>query len=64
MLGVTPDNEKKNDSYENYLSSKDTSILREAKDKFLETNKMYLEYKSFYDDKIDLTNPDKEVILK
>ena len=64
LLWVTEANKDKNNSFEDYLSAKNSSYLTKAKTKFLEANKMYLDYKSFYDNKIDWKNPDKETILK
>jgi hypothetical protein len=53
LLGITTENKNKNDAFESYLSAKNTSYLRDVEVKFLETNKMYLEYKSFYENEIE-----------
>ena len=63
LLWMTSENRDKNDSYENFLSAKDSSYLKDAELKFNEANKLYLEYKSFYDEQIDWKSPDKETIL-
>lgn len=63
LIWVTEENRDKNDSFQDYLSAKDSKYLSESKTKFLEVNKIYLEYKDFYDNKIDWKNPDKETIL-
>lgn len=64
LLGVTVENKDKNDSFEDYLSAKDARYLNEAKSQFIDLNKKYLEYKSFYDLNIEWKNPDREIILK
>jgi len=64
LLWVTQKNKDKNNAYEQYLSAEDTRFLKESEVKFSETYKVYLEYKEFYETKIDWKNPNKEVILK
>ena len=64
LLWITEANKKKNDIFEDYLSAKNTIYLKEAENKFLEVNKLYLEYKLFYDNEIDWKKPSKETVLK
>lgn len=63
LLWITTENKDKNDKIEDYLSAKNISYLQEAKVKFIDANKIYLEYKSFYDINIDWKKPSKETIL-
>ncbi len=64
LLWVTDENEDKNDSFQDYLWVKDLKNLREAKEMFLEVNKLYLEYKYFYNTEIEDKNPSEKLILK
>lgn len=64
VIWVTEANKHKNDTFEAYLSAKNSSYLRDTKTKFIEANKIFKDYKIFYDNEIDWKNPNKETILK
>ncbi len=62
LLWITDENEDKNDSFEDYLSAKNTKYLKEAEKEFLEVNKLFIEYKKIYEEKIEDKTPDNETI--
>lgn len=64
LLWITNSNKDKNDIYEIYLSAKNSSILNETELQFIETNKVYLKYKEFYNLNIENKNPSNEVLLE
>jgi len=64
LLWVTEKNQNKNNTFEIYLSAKNTNYLTEAKNLFVKVNKKYLSYKDFYNKEIDWKKPSKEAILK
>jgi len=63
LLWVTEENKHKNDVFETYLAAKNTWLYNESKQKFREVNKIYLDYKKFYDSEIDWKNPSNETIF-
>jgi len=63
LLGITPENKEKNNSFDEYLSVKNISYLKEATDKFKQVNKDYLEYKNYYDNIVQWKIPTKEEII-
>jgi len=64
ILWVTEANKNKNNDYEIYLSARNSSIYNRSKIQFLETNKLYLDYKKLYNDEIENKNPSDEILLK
>ncbi|NVP17578.1 efflux RND transporter periplasmic adaptor subunit [Candidatus Gracilibacteria bacterium] len=64
ILGVTEANKNKNNDYEIYLSARNSSIYNRSKIQFLETNKLYLDYKKLYNTEIENKNPSEEILLK
>jgi len=63
LLWVTDKNKNLNNSFKTYLSAKNTSFLKQAETKFIKANKLYLDYKKYYDENIDWKKPNKEIIL-
>lgn len=64
ILWVTEANKNKNNDYEIYLSARNSSIYNRSKIQFLETNKLYLDYKKLYNTEIENKNPSEEILLK
>lgn len=64
ILWVTPDNETKNDEYEDFLSAKDSQYLKQAEELFQETNILYQEYKSFYEEYVENKEITDEKIIE
>lgn len=62
LLWITEQNKDKNDSFQDYLSARDTIHLRDSKKEFLEVNELFTEYKKVYEEKIENKNPDNETI--
>lgn len=62
LIWITEANKNKNDSYENYLSAKNSSHLTDSKEEFIEANKLFKEYKSLFEEKIENKTPDNETI--
>lgn len=63
ILWITEKNKDKNDNFENYLSAKNSLYLKQAIEKFTNTNNKYLIYKKFYDNNIEWIEPDIDNIL-
>lgn len=63
LLWVTEENKHKNDSFETYLSAKNTWLYNKSKQKFRKVNLVYLDYKKYYDENIDWKNPSNDVIF-
>lgn len=67
LLWITDENDNKNDSFENYLWAKNTSLKTTSENNFLKVYPKYQEYKLDYENKIlnwTITNEEIEVILK
>lgn len=64
ILWVTEANKNKNNDYEIYLSARNSSIYNRSKIQFLETNKLYLDYKKLYNTEIENKNPSEEILIK
>lgn len=62
LLWITEENEDKNDSFQDYLSAKNTRYLKDAENEFEEVNKLFIEYKTLYEENIENKNPDNETI--
>lgn len=62
LIWSTNENKHKNDRIENYFWKKNTSVLNELKEKFITVNKLYLEYKALYEEKLEDNSPDNDTI--
>lgn len=62
LLWITEANKDKNNSFEIYLSAKDSSHLSDSKSEFIEANKLFTEYKKLYEEEIENKTPDNETI--
>lgn len=63
LLWVTPENDDKNDSFEDYLWAKKITVYNKAKNYFTEVNLEYFLYKSFYENNIENSSPSKKQII-
>jgi len=64
FLWITPENEDKNDAFEDYIGVKNTKILKDTEEKFIETKKAYDDYKNFYEEKIENnSNPAEQDLI-
>ncbi len=64
LLWITKENKDKNNSIEDYLWTKDRWQINETKNKFKEVNKLFLEYKALYEEKIENKSPTREEIIE
>lgn len=64
ILWVTEANKNKNNDFEIYLSARNSSIYNQSKIQFLETNKLYLNYKELYNKEIENSTPSNELLIK
>ncbi|MDD2871070.1 MAG: efflux RND transporter periplasmic adaptor subunit [Candidatus Gracilibacteria bacterium] len=62
ILGVTEKNKDKNNSYQDYLGAKNSQTLNQSKENFRQANNLFLEYKTFYETKIENKSPTDEDI--
>jgi len=60
--------DQNNDEYYNkikfYLWAKNTNQLRQTRDLYRKINPLYIEYKKYYEEKIENKNPDEEILLE
>ncbi len=64
LLWITDENKEKNNSFDDYLWVKNTSLLPKAVENFKKVNTKYKEYKKYYDEKIEWQTPDKQTIIE
>lgn len=64
LLWITPENKDKNDSFDDYLSAKNSKYLSESSELFSKTNASYLEYKIFYESYVENKDINNEKILE
>lgn len=62
ILWVTEKNKDKNNSYQDYLWAKNSETLNQSKENFRQANNLFLEYKTFYETKIENKSPTDEDI--
>jgi len=63
-LWITPENEDKNDAFEEFIWVKNKAVLKETEDSFIKTKEKVDEYKKYYEDKIENKNPSEEELRK
>jgi len=63
-LWITPENEHKNDAFEDYIWVKNKKILKETEKSFIKTKEKVDEYKKYFEDKIENKNPSEEELKK
>ncbi len=64
FLWVTPENEHKNDNFEDYIWVKDSQQLTNTKNTFRETKKSFDEYKAYYKKYIENKNPSETQLIE
>jgi len=64
LLWITQKNKKLNDSFEDYLWTKDSIQLKETEKLFKETLENFLAYEKYYLEKIENKNPNKQELIE
>jgi multidrug resistance efflux pump len=63
-LWVTPENENKNDAYEDYIWVKNKELLRETITSFIKTKETYDNYKKYFEEYIENKNPNEKQLIE
>jgi multidrug resistance efflux pump len=63
-LWVTPENENKNDAYEDYIWVKNKGLLRETITSFIKTKETYDNYKKYFEEYIENKNPNEKQLIE
>jgi len=63
-LGITPENKRFNDKFEDYIWWKDSVQLKETESLFKKTKPVFDEFEEYYNEKIDNKTPSEEEIIE
>ncbi len=63
FLGITKNNKKYNDKFEDYLGTKNSKHLKKTEELFLSTKVIFDSYQKFYLEKIEDKDPSKQEII-